>query len=327
MVKAYVTGAGGIIGSHLVEYLHKSGYEVKGSYYTPTVDLNDINKEGVDLFELDVRDHEKMKAFINEYLPDKIFHLAAQSRPTESWEDPYYTMDVNVKGTVGLFEAIKAAKKTHPEYDPMVVAISSSAIYGEALLSYSPDNLPKEDCALLPLHPYGVSKVAEDLTCFQYFRNFGIKSARVRLFNCTGPRKIQDITGDFTKRAVELEMKGDNHLIVGNLSALRAIIDARDVCVALEILSRKGVPGEAYNICSSHIFKMSHVVECIEKIMGVKYELVLDPTLLRPADEKLYAGNCDKMKALGWKETYEYEQTVRDCINYWRYKLEGKKLS
>jgi len=88
MVKAYVTGAGGIIGSHLVEYLHKSGYEVKGSYYTPTVDLNDINKEGVDLFELDVRDHEKMKAFINEYLPDKIFHLAAQSRPTESWEDP-----------------------------------------------------------------------------------------------------------------------------------------------------------------------------------------------------------------------------------------------
>ena len=71
MVKAYVTGAGGIIGSHLVEYLHKLGYEVKGSYYTPTVDLNDINKEGVDLFELDVRDHEKMKKFINEYLPDR----------------------------------------------------------------------------------------------------------------------------------------------------------------------------------------------------------------------------------------------------------------
>lgn len=321
MVKSYVTGAGGIIGSHLVEYLHKLGYEVKGSYYTPTVDLEDINTEGVDLFELDVRDHEKMKDFICSYMPEMIFHLAAQSRPTRSWDDPFYTMDVNVNGTVGLFEAIRAARKINPEYNPAVVVISSSAIYGEALASYSPDNLPKEDCALLPLHPYGVSKVGEDLTTFQYSRNYNINAMRVRLFNCTGPRKIEDITGDFTKRAVELELKGDNHLVVGNLSALRAIVDARDVCVALELLARKGKAGEAYNICSSHLFPMTHVVECIEKIMNVKYELVQDPKLMRIADEKLYAGNCDKIKELGWEEKYQYEDTVRDCIAYWRYKL------
>lgn len=321
MAKAYVTGAGGIIGSHLVEYLHKLGYEVKGSYYTPTVDLEDINTEGVDLFELDIRDHEKMKNFICEYMPDMIFHLAAQSRPTRSWENPYYTMDVNVNGTIGVFEAIRSARKIDPNYNPAVVAISSSAIYGEALSQYSPDNLPTEDCALLPLHPYGVSKVGEDLTTFQYSRNYGINAMRVRLFNCTGPRKIEDITGDFTKRAVELEMKGDNHLVVGNLSALRAIVDARDVCVALELLARKGTAGEAYNICSSHLFKMTHVVECIEKIMKTKYILVEDPKLMRIADEKLYAGNCDKIKALGWEEKYKYEDTVRDCIAYWRYKL------
>jgi len=320
-MKVYVTGAGGMIGSHLVEILHKKGHEVAGSYYHPTVDLKDIDQAGVKMFELDVRDHEKMKKWINEYLPDRIFHLAAQSFPVVSWQDPYYTVDVNVNGTAGLFEAIKDAKKNHPGYDPRVVVISSSAIYGEALLSYSPDHLPKEDCPMLPLHPYGVSKAAEDLLCFQYFRNFGIKTERVRLFNCTGTRKIGDITSDFTKRAVELEKKGDNHLVVGNLTALRAIIDARDVCEGLIVLSEKGVPGEPYNICSSHIFKMDHVVECIEKVMGKKFVLVQDPKLFRPADERLYAGNCDKIKALGWSEKYQYEDTVREMVEWWRKKL------
>ena len=318
-MKAYVTGAGGMVGSHLVEALKKHGYEVVGSYYTPTTDIKEIDPS-IRLFELDVRKHEAMKAWINDYLPDKIFHLAAQSFPVVSWKDPYYTVDVNVNGTIGLFEAIRDAKAKHPGYDPMVVVISSSAIYGEALLSYSPDHLPKEDCPMLPLHPYGVSKAAEDLLCFQYFRNYGIKTARVRLFNCTGPKKIGDITSDFTKRAVLLEKEHSNKLVVGNLTALRAILDVRDLCEGLIILGEKGTPGEPYNICSSHIFKMTHVVECIEKVMGTKYELVQDPKLLRPADERLYAGNCDKIKALGWVEKYEYLDTVRDMIAYWKQK-------
>jgi len=320
-MKAYVTGAGGMVGSHLVEALHKKGYEVVGSFYHPTVDLNDIDKTGVSLFELDVREHQKMKDWILSYLPDRIYHLAAQSFPVVSWKDPYYTIDVNVSGTIGLFEAIKEAKALHPDYDPRVVVVSSSAIYGEALLSYSPEHLPDESCPMLPLHPYGVSKAAEDLLCFQYFRNFGIKTARVRLFNTTGPRKINDITADFTKRAVELEKSHSNKLVVGNLTALRAILDVRDLCDALILLGEKLTPGDPYNICSSHIFKMSHVVECIEKVTGVTYELVPDPKLLRPADERLYAGNCDKIKKLGWEEKYTYEQTVRDMIAYWRKKL------
>lgn len=317
-MKIYVTGAGGMIGSHLVEILCRRGHQVAGSYFRPTVKLEEIDKTNLNMFELDVRNHEKMKDWISDYLPDCIFHLAAQSFPVVSWADPFYTMDVNVGGTIGLFEAIKNARTKNPGYDPKVVVISSSAIYGEALNAYSPTNLPKEDCPMLPLHPYGVSKAAEDLLCFQYFRNFGIKTERVRLFNCTGPRKIGDITSDFTKRAVELEKNGGNSLVVGNLTALRAIIDVRDVCDGLIVLAEKGVPGEPYNICSSHIFRMNHVIECIEKVMNRHFDLVEDPKLLRPADEHLYAGNCDKIKALGWCEKKEYEDTVRDMIVYWR---------
>lgn len=319
----YITGAGGMIGSHLSEYLTSKGEAfVYGSYYTPTTDIDEIKPlPDFELFELDIRDHKKVLDFISDHLPDPIYHLAAQSRPQASWIDPYYTFDVNVNGTIGLFEAVREAKKNHPEYDPKIVVITSSAVYGDALLKYDVDNLPDESCPMEPLHPYGVSKAAEDMACYQYFRNYDLKIVRVRLFNCTGTRKIEDVTGDFTHRAVELEMVGDNHLKVGNLNPLRAIIDVNDVCSALEILANKGQAGEAYNLCSSHIIKIKQVVRCIEEVMGVKYELVTNPSLLRVADERLYAGDSSKLKALGWEEKREYIDTVRDMIAYWRKKL------
>ena len=316
-MKAYITGAGGVVGSALAPYLLNQGYEVEGSYFEPTTDIKEIDPR-VKLFELDLREHDKVLAYIDAALPDVIYHLAAQSRPVPSWSDPYYTMDVNVGGTVAVLEAVKKAKENHPGYNPNVIAISSSAIYGDALQKYDVDHLPDETCELLPLHPYGVSKAAEDLLCYQYFKNFGIRTMRIRLFNCTGKNKDQDITGDFAKRAVKLERQGDNHLVVGNLTALRAILDVRDLCSALYLLNEKGTPGEAYNICSSHIFRMDYVVECLEQIMGTKYVLVQDPKLFRPADEALYAGKADKIKALGWVEQYQYIDTVREAVSYWR---------
>ncbi len=319
-MKAYITGIGGVVGSALAPYLKDKGYTVTGSYFTPTTDISEIDPS-IPLFELDLRDHEAVMKWIKQNKPDVIYHLAAQSRPVPSWSDPYYTMDVNVNGTVAILEAVKKTKAEDPNYDPNVIAISSSAIYGDALRNYSLDNLPDESCPLLPLHPYGVSKAAEDLLCYQYYKNFGIKTMRIRLFNCTGKNKDQDITGDFAKRAVRLERNGGRKFVVGNLTAYRAILDVRDLCSALYLLNEKGQAGEAYNICSSHIFRMDHVIECIEKIQGVKYELVQDPALLRPADEALYAGKSDKIKALGWVEQYTYEDTVAEAIKYWRNKL------
>lgn len=320
MRKAYITGAGGVVGSHLLPYLKRKGYEVHGSYFAPTTDINEIDSS-IHLFELDVRDREKMKDWIEESLPDVIYHFAAQSRPVPSWSDPYYTMDVNVGGTIGLFEAIKSAKAKHEGYDPKVIVISSSAIYGDALKNYSIDHLPDENCPLLPLHPYGVSKAAEDLLCYQYYQNFGIKAIRIRLFNCTGENKDQDITGDFAKRAVVLKRSGGNVLRVGNLTAKRAILDVRDLCSALYLLDEKGEAGEAYNICSSHIFPMTHVVECLEEVTGMKFVLESDPSLFRPADEPLYAGDCSKIKKLGWVEEYTYSDTVKASFDYWDKKL------
>jgi GDP-4-dehydro-6-deoxy-D-mannose reductase len=103
-----------------------------------------------------------------------------------------------MNGTVNVFEAVKKIRQTDKSYDPLVVVACSSAEYGASL---TPENSPvNEDTPLLPLHPYGVSKVGQDLLSFQYWMNFKIRCIRVRIFNTTGARKTNDVTSDFVQR-------------------------------------------------------------------------------------------------------------------------------
>ncbi|QEK18909.1 GDP-6-deoxy-D-mannose reductase [[Clostridium] hylemonae DSM 15053] len=134
-------------------------------------------------------------------MPEQIYHLAAQSYPTVSWEKPYETMDVNVGGTIAVFEAIKELRKTYPNYNPIVIVACSSAEYGKTLEEIE-DEKVKENAQLKPLHPYGVSKVGQDLISYQYFANDNIRTIRARIFNTTGTRKKNDVTSDFTNRAI-----------------------------------------------------------------------------------------------------------------------------
>lgn len=314
-----VTGAGGMVGSHMVERFYLQGEQVVGTYYKPTVNIKEIDPK-INMIECDVRYPRNIERIVEQYKPQFIFHLAAQSYPTVSWEKPYETIDINVNGTIAVFEAIKRIREYEPDYDPMVVVACSSAEYGATLENLDNDKV-KEDAPLLPLHPYGVSKVGQDLLSYQYYRNDHIRCIRARIFNTTGTRKVNDVTSDFTKRAVELEKKNQSpmKLKVGNLETRRAIMDVEDLVSALIALAHKGVPGEVYNISSEYIYKISDIVQMIEECMGVSFELEVDPKLLRPTDEKIIVGDIQKIQRdTGWKQTIELKTTISNMIDYWR---------
>lgn len=324
-MKVLVTGAGGMVGSHMVELLHNRGDEVLGTYYKPTTDIKEIPSE-ILMKECDVRYYQNVERIITEFMPDQIYHLAAQSYPTVSWTQPQATIETNVTGTVNIYEAVKAARKINPDYDPMVVVACSSAEYGETLnqlaaSSNEGDVYVKETAELQPLHPYGVSKVGQDLLSFQYFMNDHIRCIRARIFNSTGTRKVNDVTSDFTYRAVEAEKTGVYELRVGNLETRRAIMDQRDLVNGLLLLGKKGKAGDVYNISSEHIYKMSDIVSMIEEEIGHKLEIKVDPELLRPTDEKIIVGDVTKLKRdTGWSQQIPMKQTIADMMEYWRTK-------
>lgn len=292
-----VTGAGGMVGSHMVEWLKsKKAGIVIGTYYKPTVDITEIDSS-IKLIECDIRYPSSIERIIMEYFPEQIYHLAAQSYPTVSWERPYETIDININGTIAIFEAVKQAKRRKYDYNPMIVVACSSAEYGETLNELKDKIYVKESAELKPLHPYGVSKVGQDMLAFQYFMNDGIRCIRARIFNSTGTRKINDVTSDFTRRAIEAEMTGKYTLRVGNLNTRRAIMDQRDLVKALVLLAEKGEPGEVYNISSEYIYYIRDIVSMIEQQMGITFTLEVDPALLRPTDEKVIVGDITKLKA------------------------------
>lgn len=322
-MKILVTGAGGMVGSHMVELLHNRGDEVIGTYYKPTTDISELSPD-IKMIECDIRYPATIEKIIMEYQPEQIFHLAAQSYPTVSWDRPYETIEININGTIAVYEAIKKVRHmVNNDYDPMVVVACSSAEYGETLNQLKNDEIyVKETAELQPLHPYGVSKVGQDLISFQYFKNDHIRCIRARIFNSTGTRKVNDVTSDFTFRAVKAERTGNYELRVGNLETRRAIMDQRDLVNGLLLLAEKGTPGEVYNISSEHIYQMKDIVTMIEKQIGHDLKIQVDEKLLRPTDERVIVGDVTKIKRdTGWKQCIPMEQTIADMLDYWRKKV------
>ena len=319
-MKVLVTGAGGMVGSHMVELLYNAGHDVIGVWHKNKKNVEQITLP-IRFVQCDIRYGYGLEEIIMDNLPEQIYHLAAQSYPTVSWVSPAETIDVNINGTVAVYEAIKKARKyVKPEYDPMVVVACSSAEYGETLNKLEgSDVYVKETAELQPLHPYGVSKVGQDLISFQYYMNDHIRCIRARIFNSTGTRKVNDVTSDFTRRAVEAERTGVWELRVGNLDTRRAIMDQRDLVNGLMLLADKGKAGDVYNISSEHIYQMKDIVTIIEKQIGHSFKINVDSTLLRPTDEKIIVGDVTKLKNdTGWKQYIPMEQTIADMLDYWR---------
>ena len=313
----FITGVGGMVGRHLSDFYSINHPDVKvvGSFFKPTTDINEIDNS-VELIECDVRYFHSVLNIIDHFKPDVIFHLAAQSYPPVSWHRPQETCDINITGTINVFEAVKNVRSCFKDYDPTIVVACSSAEYGQSMIDC--DGFVNEESPLLPLSPYGVSKVSQDLLGYQYFICDNIKSIRARIFNTTGPKKVGDVLSDFTRRAVLLNLGLEKDFSVGNLETERPITDVRDLVNALFLLSVKGKPGEAYNICGSEKYKINYLIEVIEECLNTELNPILDKKLLRPTDEKVIFGDSSKLfAATGWTQKIKIKDTIRDMLDYW----------
>lgn len=307
---AFVTGSEGFIGSHLVKFLHKKGWNVVGGYRLyesrPFPNLERVCFEHCDLVN-----GQRVEQILHKYAPTHVFHLGAQSLPTVSWADAKGTFESNIMGSLHVFEAIRHLKKR-----PVIVSACSSAEYGDVPASAIP---VREEQPLLPLHPYGISKVCLDLLAREYYRDFQVPAVNIRLFNTTGPGKTNDAPSDFVRQLVRIK-KGLQapKIEVGNLKTHRAFLDVEDTVRGFYLAALKGKRGEAYNLCATRTVEIGKLLKLAMRLSGVRAEICVADRLIRPSDEKIIFGDTRKIrKGIGWKPLRTLEQTLTSMINYW----------
>jgi GDP-4-dehydro-6-deoxy-D-mannose reductase len=307
---AFVTGAEGFIGSHLVKFLVGKGWNVIGGYR-----LHGSNSfpttRNLRFIHCDLRNPQRVMRLLCEYQPTHIFHLGAQSLPTVSWEDPVGTFESNIMGSLYLLEAIRYMKSR-----PIVVAACSSAEYGSVAANAIPVT---EEQPLRPLHPYGISKVCLDLLAREYFLDYGIPALTLRLFNTTGPGKTNDAPSDFVRQLIRIKKGFQPPVIeVGNLVPKRAFLDVNDTVRGFYLAALKGQPGEAYNLCATRTHRISELLRMAIHLSGVKAKIQQVKHLMRPSDEKIIFGRTEKLrKHTGWKPAFSIEQTLLSMLSYW----------
>jgi GDP-4-dehydro-6-deoxy-D-mannose reductase len=308
-----ITGIGGFLGSHLAEFALVQGWTVFGIHRSDSPNIERIRYK-VALFRSDVLDRTQIENAVQKVRPDVIFHLAAQSSPSDSWMEPEKTFHVNVLGTLNLLEAVRAAG-----LKPVVVVAGSSAEYGFS----QPDEVPiHEDKPLRPASPYGVSKVASTALALLYHRAFEMKVIVGRPFFVIGSRKTGDVCSSFARGIVAVESGRQTSLRVGNLEAVRDFIDKEDAVRALWLLAEKGVPGQTYNVCCGTGSKVGKVLEALLR-MGVRpIPVEYDPALLRTADEPVVVGDNSRLHALGWIPRVPLDDSLSRILEYWRNQVE-----
>jgi GDPmannose 4,6-dehydratase/GDP-4-dehydro-6-deoxy-D-mannose reductase len=306
----------GFAGSYLAEHLlAQPGVEVFGwKRWNSPLDNLTIVLDRVTLFDVDIADPHSVRRGIAEVRPERIFHLAALSYVPASFRTPHDAVRVNTLGTLALLEAVRDSG-----LDPLVHVCSSSEVYGQVPEAELPIH---EDTPLRPQSPYGVSKVAEDLLAYQYHMSYGLRVLRSRAFTHVGPRG-RDLVAmpAFARQIAELELgvRKEQVIRVGNVDSVRTFADVRDIAAAYWLLTEHGAVGEVYNIAGRHTCTVGEMLDALLALSDVRPRIEVDPSLLRPSDVTRQVADISKFqRATGWEPRVPFDRIVREVLDYWR---------
>lgn len=309
MKKGLVIGAAGFVGKYLINEMVADDIEAYATKLPHEV-LEDVPAK---VYDLDIMDKDAIVALLFEVRPDYIFHLAAQSSVGVAWKKPGLTVDVNIKGSLNVMDAIRELY-----YKPRILLIGSGEEYGHI----QPGETPIAETNLLrPGNIYAATKACQNMIGSIYSKAYDMELMMVRAFNHIGPGQApMFVVSDFCKQVVEIE-KGLREPVmkVGNLAAKRDFTDVRDVVKAYVKLVQIGIPGETYNVGSGNAREIRQILNLIISMSDVTIQVETDPNKLRPVDVPIIEADISKINALtGWKPEISIEQTIRETLDYWR---------
>lgn len=320
--KILITGITGFVGSHMADLLLEKGkYEICGLKRWNLSRLRNVSHltGKVEFLDCDITDPIGVRNALRESKPDKIYHFAAESFVSASWDHPTHYMDVNYKGTVNFLDAIKELK-----INPRFFIPGSGEEYGEIHESELPID---ENTILRPMNPYSVTKIAQDFIGYVYHRSYGLNVIRTRAFNHEGPRRDNVFgIGSYAYQIARIENSKQEPVIkVGYLDDKRNFTHIRDLVEAYYLAMEMCSPGEMYVIGSediSHVHTFRQVLNMLiemSDIKDVKLKIETEPKFVRPTNVPRLIGNTEKFRKLtGWKPRIPFRQILEDTLEYWR---------
>jgi GDP-4-dehydro-6-deoxy-D-mannose reductase len=318
--RVLITGITGFVGSHLADLALEHGdIELWGLRRWNLSRLRNVRHivDRVRWFDCDITDPVSTARMIKQVMPDRIFHMAAESFVSPSWDHPSHWMDVNYKGTVNLLEAMRAAGS-----DARIHLPGSGEEYGEI----HEHELPiTEATPLRPVNPYAVTKVAQDLIGYVYFRSYGTKVVRTRAFNHEGPRRDHVFgISSYAYQIARIEAGQRPPVVeVGHIEDRRNFTHIRDMVEAYWLAMEHCEPGELYLIGTEmpgnvHTFREAlQDLIAMSTVKGITFRT--KPEYVRPTNvPRLIADTGRFEKLTGWKAKIPYERILSDTLEYWR---------
>jgi len=311
--KALIIGGSGFVGNYLTSHLKN---ELKWNVYVTKTPHEEFTYDIGKIFDMDILDKVQISEVLEKVRPDYIFHLAAQSSVAMSWKNPGLTIDINIKGSINVMDAIRELN-----YKPRMLFVGSGEEYGHISIGESPIT---ETNAVRPGNIYAATKVCQNMIGKIYADAYDMGIMMVRAFNHIGPNQSPIfVVADFCKQVAEIERGVKEPVIyTGNLTAKRDFTDVRDVVRAYGLLIQKGKKGETYNIGSGNAVSIQEIVDKILRYSKTKIKIEIDLNKLRPVDVPIIEADISKVRlCTGWKPEIDIDTTLTETLDYWRRKI------
>ncbi len=309
-MKIIITGVAGFIGSNLAARLLKEGYQVVG-IDNLAYGLPENVPEGVEFQKRDIRDRGIYGLFEG---VDAVFHLAAKNCITDCQADPIETADINVTGTINVFEAARRAGVRK------IIYAESSALY-EGISIF-----PTPESEVRPESFYATSKSAAMHFAKAYRRFFGMTFTALRYFCVYGPvqdyrRTVPPVTSAFIIKL----LKGERPVINGTGEKRRDFVFVDDVNdFHLLCLRDSRTDNETYNLGSGENHSILEIYELVSRLLGVRLEPEFKPDL--PGEAQITLADISKASALGWKPRTDLETGLLRAIDYIKSEMAGGRI-
>lgn len=309
-MRVVVTGGCGFIGSYVANHLAATGHQVvvidRMAYAADEARLHP--SQNLTLVKADLNDGEALLRTLRAHEPDTVIHMAAQTHVDRSFDGPHQFVHDNISATLTLLECCR-------EYGSVkrFVHMSTDEVYGDVPTDHA--GCVEDTAVLHPTNPYSASKAGAEHMCTAYRMSYGLPIVMIRCNNVYGPTQYPEkLVPKFTRLLAD----GKRCPIQGDGTALRSFVHARDVARAIALIARDGIVGEAYNIGTANEFSVRQIFERILEMVrpGADPAKWCAQVADRPYNDKRYAVDDTKLRALGWREEEEFDlgllETVRD---------------